>query len=195
MFVTPSCDGGFDGRHAEEVPEEHPARDTHALLGGGHSSRLPGGRSGIDAFVTQFAGKATIAGVGFAIDTAQVAEVIIGGTSVNVINGHTFRDWFTAPSDIDGTGSNDIIAIAESTTKLQINCLTMFSYPINLIRIYQYFSSVRIDADTENTAYTVIDIEGYSGLGVDAYELHADAVKEEAPLNRPFTWSNTQNTF
>ena len=158
MFIPIECDDGFDDCHAGVVTQEHPARDGRRF----------------DTFVTQFAGKAAVAIVDVVGDTSQVPIIIIGRAAIDMVNGHTLRNRFTAPSDIDGTGSNDIIAIAESTTKLQINCLTMFSYPINLIRIYQYFSSVWIDADTENTAYTVVDIEGYSGLGVDAYELHED---------------------
>ena len=112
-----------------------------------------------------------------------------------MIDGKTFSDWFTAPGDINGMGSKDALVFTKSIAELQINCLTMFSYPINLIRIYQYFSSVGIDADTENTAYTVIDIEGDTRFRAGSDVANLYAIKEEAPLNRPFTWSNTQNTF
>ena len=179
MFVTITCDDGFDIRHAGVVTQEHPS--------------LVGRR--IDAFVTQFAGKSAVAIVDVVGDTSEIPVVIVGRTAIDMVDGHTFRDWFTAPCYINSMGGKDALVYTKSIAELQINCFTVFPYRINLIRIYQYFSSVGIDANTDDAAYTVVDIEGYSGLGMHAYKLHADAVKEDAPLNSPFTWSNTQNTF
>lgn len=78
--------GGFEDGHTVEIAEE-----VRALDG-----------CGIDTFVAEFAEEATITVVDGIGDTAEVADKIVGGTSVDVIDRHTGRNLLIAPSDIDG---------------------------------------------------------------------------------------------
>ena len=104
VVVAVTRDMLFDKRHTVEIAEEHPAGDTCALLGGGHSSRLSGGRSGINTLVTEFAEEAAIAAVDGIGDTAEVTDEVVGGTSVDVVDSHAGRNLRDAPSHIDGMG-------------------------------------------------------------------------------------------
>ena len=86
MFIAIIRDGRSDFRHAEEVSEEHPALDG----------------SRVDALVTQFSEEAAVAIVDVVGDTSEIADIVIGGTAVDMVYGHTGRDRFTSPGDIDG---------------------------------------------------------------------------------------------
>ena len=88
VFVAIARDGGFEDGHTVEVAEEVGALDG----------------SGVYAFFAEFAEEATITVVDGIGDTAEVADKIVGGTSVDVIDGHTGRDLRVAPCHIDGMG-------------------------------------------------------------------------------------------
>ncbi len=88
VVVAPTRDILLDKRHTVEKAEE-----VRALNG-----------SGIDTLVAQFAEEAAIAMIDGIGDTAEVADVVISRASVDVVDGHTGRDLFVAPSHIDGMG-------------------------------------------------------------------------------------------
>ena len=132
--VAVFCDRRFYFRHAVVVAQEHPARDTRALLGGGRvwlerrsplllpfglpsqgnpPSRLSGGRSGIKALVTQYPQEATVTGVYLIGNTSEVADIVIGGTAVDMVYGHTGRNR-SSGSHPDGMGSKDLFLMTES---------------------------------------------------------------------------------
>ena len=94
----------FDKRHAVEIAEEVRAPDV----------------GGIDALVAQFAEEAPVAAIDGKGDTTEIADEVVGGTSVDVVDRLSGRDlliqvlcWHVrtfrlrvlfAPSDIDGMG-------------------------------------------------------------------------------------------
>ena len=86
VFVAVARDGGFEEGHTVEITQE-----VRTLDG-----------SSVEAFVAEFAEEAAIAIVVLIRDTTKVADVVVGGTSVDVIDGHTGRDLLVTPSDIDG---------------------------------------------------------------------------------------------
>ena len=182
VVVAVTRDILFDKRHAVEIAQEHPAGDTCALLGGGRSSRLSGGRSGINTLVTEFAEKASVAVVDSIGDAAEVGDEVVGGTSVDVVNRHIGRDLFIAPSDIDGMGCKDVFFTTKGITKLHIS---LFASPFISwswfckIRVHQYFSTIGIDTHTDNTTLAIVDIEGDVVFGAGGDIAHLNVVKEE----------------
>ena len=94
----------FDKRHAVEIAQEVGAPDV----------------GGINTLVAEFAEKTAVAAIDGTGDTSEVAEVVIGGTSVDVVDSHTGRDLRDAPSHIDGMGSKDSFHATESMPEVQI---------------------------------------------------------------------------
>ena len=82
----------FDKRHAVEIAQEVGAPDF----------------GGIDTLVAQFSKEAAIAAIDGKGDTTEIADVVVGGTSVDVVDGHTSGDLLVAPSHIDRTGSKEM---------------------------------------------------------------------------------------
>ena len=78
----------FDKRHAVEIAQEVGAPDV----------------GGIDTLVAQFAEEATIAAIDGQGDTTEIADEVVSGTSVDMVDSHTGRDLRVAPSHIDGMG-------------------------------------------------------------------------------------------
>ena len=179
VVVAETRDILLDKRHTVEIAQEHPAGDTCALLGGGRSSRLSGGRSGINTLVAEFAEKASVAVVDLIGDASEVADIVVGGHSVDMVDGHACGYLLIAPGDIDGMRGTDSFTITESMTELQILGFAVFLWPIYPIRIREYFLSVRIDADAYYPALAVVDIEGDVILGVRADIGDPHVVKEE----------------
>ena len=79
---------GLDYCHAVEIAQEVRAPNF----------------GGINTLVAQFAEKASIAVVDLIGDTAEIADKVVGGTSVDMVDSHTGRDLFIAPGDIDSMG-------------------------------------------------------------------------------------------
>ena len=181
MVVAETRDILLDKRHTVEIAEEHPAGDTCALLGGGHSSRLSGGRSGLDTLVTEFVEKASVALIERHGDTSEVADIVVGGTSVDMVDGHACGNLLVAPGHIDGMGRKDMFTATENLLELQIIGFAMAIFvPIILAcGIFQYFSTVEIDAHAYYATLAVVDIEGDVVFGVRADIAHLDVVKEE----------------
>ena len=102
MFVAVSRDGGFELGHTAEIAEE-----VRALDG-----------SGVYAFVADFAEETAIAVVDGIGDTAEVADVVIGGTSVDVVDSHTGRDLLVTPGYIYGMGSIDSFMMTKSILEI-----------------------------------------------------------------------------
>ena len=156
-------------RHTVEI-----AQEVRALNG-----------SGVDAFVAKFAEEAAIAFVDRIGDTAEVADKIVGGTSVDVIDRHTSRDLLIAPSDIDGMRSKDLFTTAKSMLEVQVPlfALRIVIYSRILARcrscIRQHFSSVGIDTYADDSSASAVDIEGDIGLGAGADIAHIDVVNKE----------------
>ena len=146
-------------------------------------SRLSGGRSGINTLVTEFAEEAPIAAIDSIGDAAEIADVVIGCTSVDVIDGHTSRDLFVAPSHIDGMGSKDIFTVTERMLELQIPLFALrivFTIRSGLARsIRQYFSTIGMDTYAYYPALSVVGVEGDVILGVRADIGDPHVVKEE----------------
>ncbi len=88
VVVAVTRDILFDKRHAVEIAQEVRAPDF----------------GGIDTLVAQFAEKASVAVVDSIGDAAEIADKVVGGTSVDMVDGHTGRDLRVAPSHIDGMG-------------------------------------------------------------------------------------------
>lgn len=135
---------GFELRHAVEIAEQHPPLD--------------GGR--IDADVLQFAQEAAVAGVDCAADAAEVADVVVGGAAVDVVDSHTGRDGLLAPSDIDRMGDEDVYVSAPGFSELKILRFAMLVHPIYPIRIDLHLAPIWIDADADDATVAVVDIEG-----------------------------------
>ena len=170
-------------RHAAVVTQEDPAGD-----GGG-----------IDALVAQFAEEATIAAIDGKGDTAEIADKVVGGTSVDVVDSHTGRDlliqvlyWHVrtfrlrvlfAPSDIDGMRGKEIFMVAESILKLQITLFALrivFTIRSGLARsIRQHFPTIGMDTYADHPALSVVGIEGDVILGVSSDICDTHVVKEE----------------
>ena len=154
-------------RHAAVVTQEDPAGD-----GGG-----------IDALVAQFAEEATIAAVDGIGDTAEVTDVVVGGTSVDVVDGHTGWDLFVAPCDIDGMGRKEIFMVAESILKLQITLFALrivFTIRSGLARsIRQHFPTIGMDTYADHATLAVVGIERDTILGVSSDICDPHVVKEE----------------
>ena len=164
----------FDVHHAVKVAEE--------------VGTLDGRR--VDALILQFMQETAVAIIDEIADAAKVADVVVGGAAVNVVDGHTGRDGFFAPCDIDGMGDEDLFAGIPWMSKLKIALLAIrIKFDLTVLtcstrRITQLFASVRIDADADDSAVSVVDIEGYAGVGVHVlsvvgHEFDTDVVEKK----------------
>ena len=162
-------DGGFELGHAVEIAQEVGTIDT----------------GGIKTSVSQYTIEASIAGVNRLGHTTEVADVVIGGTAVDMINGHASRYFFSAACTINSMCHEDMFATTESVLKNQIALLTLciiFSFGIRgrISRsIHIYFSPVREDTDTNYSTLAVVAIEGHTRLGASADIADEYVVKEE----------------
>ena len=152
-------------RHAVEIAEEVRAPDF----------------GGINTLVTEFAEKTSVAVVDLIGDTSEVTEVVVGGYSVDMVDGHVCGYLLVAPGDIDGMGGKDAHTMTESILELQIIGIAMAIFvPIILAcGILQHFPSVGIDAHTDDTTLAVVGVEGDVILGVRADIGDTHVVKEE----------------
>ena len=162
----------FELHHAVEVAEE--------------VRTLDGCR--IDVIVAEFAQEATVAGVDSTADAAEVADVVVGGAAVDVVNGHAGRDRFVTPGGIDGMGGKNKKVFAPGTSELEILRFAVLMRPIYPIRIDLYLAPVGIDADTDDAAVSVVDIERDTCfragvLSVEGYEFDTDVVEKKRFLN------------
>ena len=169
VLVAVTRDILFDKRHTVEIAQEVGTPDL----------------GWINTLVAEFAEKAPVAVVDLIGDTSEVADVVIGGTSVDVIDRHTGWNLLVAPSYIDRMGGKDIFTLAESILKLQIMLFALrivFSSRI-LVRcrsgIHQHFSSVGRDTHTDYPALAVVGVEGDVILGVRADIGDPHVVNEE----------------
>lgn len=152
-------------RHAVEIAQEVRAPDF----------------GGLDTLVAEFAEKASVSLIERHGDTSEVSDVVIGGTSVDMVDGHVSRDLLIAPGDIDGMGSKDMLTVSEGILELQIVVIAMAIFvPIILAcGIFQYFSTVEIDAHAYYATLAVVGVERDVGLGAGSDIAHLDVVKEE----------------
>lgn len=74
---------------------------------------------GIKTSVSQYTIEASIAGVNRLGHTTEVADVVIGCTSIDVVQGHSGRDS-TSGSHPDGMGSEDVFFVTKSMFENQI---------------------------------------------------------------------------
>ena len=165
VIVAVAGDMCFDKRHTVEIAEEVRAPDV----------------GGIDAVLAQFAEEAAIAAIDGKGDTAEIGNKVVGGTSVDMIDGHAGRDLLVTPSHIDGMGRKDMFTATENLLELQIVVIAMAIFvPIILAcGIFQYFSTVGIDAHAYYATLAVVGVEGDVILRVRADIAHLDVVKEE----------------
>ena len=129
MFVAIRCDGGFEFGHAVKVPKE--------------DSSVDAGR--IETFIAKFTEKASVAVIGVIIQYAQVLETVVRGHTVDMINGHPFRDH-TDPCAIDGMGDVNVYVMPPSIAEKQILLLGSVTPCFLHYRIDEYFAPVGIDA-------------------------------------------------
>ncbi len=83
---------GLDYCHTVEIAEEVRAPDF----------------GGINTHVTEFAEKAAVSLIERHGHTSEVAEVVVGSHSVDVVDGHAYGYLLVAPGDIDGMGRKDM---------------------------------------------------------------------------------------
>ena len=165
VLVAVSRDILLDKRHTVEVAQEVGTPDL----------------GWINTLVAEFAEKASVAAVDGIGDTSEVAEVVVSRTSVDVVDGHACGYLLIAPGDIYGMGRKDMFTLTESILELQIVVIAMAIFvPIILAcGIFQYFSTVGIDAHAYYATLAVVGVEGdvCLGAGSDIGNLHV--VKEE----------------
>ena len=156
-------------RHAVEIAQEVRAPDF----------------GGLDTLVAEFAEKASVAVVDGIGDTAEVTDIVVSRTPVDVVDRHTGRDLLVTPSHIDGMGSKDMFLMTESISEVQIPLFALGIVNILAILascrkcIHQYFSSIGIDTHTDNTTLAIVDIERDACFGAGSDIAHFDVVKEE----------------
>ncbi len=170
VIVAVTRDMLFDKRHTVEKAQEVRAPDF----------------GGINTLVTKFAEEASVAVVDSIGDTAEVSDVVIGGTSVNVVDSHTGRNVLVTPCDIDCMGRKDMFIESEGIPELQVLSTAMrivFSI-LNPHSILQHFPSVGIDTHTDYPALSVVGIEGDVILGVRADIGDPHIVKEEGRVDQ-----------
>ena len=134
---------------------------------------------GVKSSVAEHTKEAAIATIDCIGDTSEVADTVVGGTAVDVVDSHACWDVFSSPCDIDGVRRLDCFSFAESIPELEIHSLTMLIFPIYFVRIHYRLSSVGIDADAEDAALAVVDIERDTSLGTGADIANTHIVKEE----------------
>ena len=96
-FITILGDSWFYFRHTVEIAQEDGTVDTGC----------------VKTLVTQLPQEATVAIVYLIGDTSEVADIVIGGTAVDMVYGHTGRDR-SSGSHPDGMGSEDLFLMTES---------------------------------------------------------------------------------
>ena len=109
VVVAETRDILLDKRHTVKVTQEVRAPDF----------------GGINTLVAEFAEKASVAVVDLIGDTSEVSDVVIGGTSVDMVDRLTGRDLLVTPGDIDGMGSKDMLTMTEGILALQIPLLAL----------------------------------------------------------------------
>ena len=162
---------GLELHHAVEIAEE--------------VRTLDGGR--VDAFVLQFMQKAAVSVIDEIADAAQVADVVVGGATVDVVNGHAGRDRFVAPGDIDGMGDKDVQMWSPRVSELLVLRFAMAVFSMlefDPVWVYKHLSAIRIDADADDAAVSVVDIERDTCfragvLSVVGHELDTDVVEKK----------------
>lgn len=92
VVVAVTRDILLDKRHTVEIAQEVRAPDV----------------GGINTLVAEFAEKASVALIERHGDTSEVADIVVGGTSVDVVDGHAGWDLLVTPSDIYGMGRKDM---------------------------------------------------------------------------------------
>ena len=97
VAVAVFCDRRFVIRHSVEVTQEICALNVRRL----------------NAIFTQFPKEATIAVIDSIRNATKVANVVIGGTSVDMVDGHTLRDC-SAGSHINSMCSEDVFFVTKS---------------------------------------------------------------------------------
>ena len=153
-------------RHAVEVAKQYGTVDAHR----------------IEARFFQFAQEAAIATIDGITDTPEIFETVVGGAAVDMVDGHTGRDW-SYPRDIHGSRSEDAFPSSESMSELEILIIATtltISTILHSIRINQHFLSVRIHSNTDDASVSVIDIERDVRYGVNAHEFDEDIVVIES---------------
>lgn len=167
VIVAEMRDILLDKRHAVEIAQEVGALDF----------------GWINTLVTEFAEKASVAAIDGKGDTTEIADKVVGGTSVDVVDSHAGRNLRDAPSHIDGMGSKEIFMVAESILKLQITLFALrivFTIRSGLARsIRQYFSTIGMDTYADHATLAVVGIERDTGFRAGADVAHLDVVKEE----------------
>lgn len=136
---------------------------------------------GLDTMVAQFGEEAAVAAIDGIGHTSEVAEVVIGGTSVDMVDGHTGRDFLVTPSHIDGMGSKDLFTRTESSSELQIFGFAVrigFSI-LNPRSIRHFFPSGGIDTHASHTTVSEVDIERDTCFGARSDIAHLHIVEEE----------------
>ncbi len=155
---------GLDYCHTVEIAEEVRAPDF----------------GGINTLVAEFAEEAPVAVVDGIGDTAEVTDIVVGSTSVDMVDSHTGRDGFVAPGDIDGMGSKDAFVVPPCVSESKIIFLAVMIVAVICSRsIAQFFASVGIDANADDAAVAVVGIERDVGFGVRADIGDPHVVKEE----------------
>ena len=152
-------------RHAVEIAQEVRAPDF----------------GWINTLVAEFAEEAAVAAVDGTGDTAEVTDIVVGSHSVDVVDSHASRDLLVTPCYIDRMGGKEIFMVAEGILELQIVVLAMaIFFPIILAcGIFQYFSTVEIDAHAYYATLAVVGVEGDVGLGAGSDIAHLHVIKEE----------------
>ena len=165
VVVAPTRDILFDKRHTVEIAQEVRAPDF----------------GGLDTLVAQFSKEAPVAAIDGKGDTTEIADEVVSGTSVDMVDSHTGRDLRDAPSHIDGMGSKDMFTATESILELQILSIAMRVGFSALYRscVLQHFSTVGIDAHAYYATLAVVGVEGDVILGVRADIGDPHVVKEE----------------
>lgn len=158
----------FELHHAVEIAEE--------------VRTLNGGR--VDALILQFMQKAAVSVIDEIADAAQVADVVVRGAAVDVVNGHAGRDGFVTPGGIDGMGGKNKKVFAPGTSELEILRFAVLMRPIYPIRINLYLAPVGIDADADDAAVAVVDIERDTCfragvLSVEGHKFDTDVVEKK----------------
>lgn len=168
VAVAVFCDRSFDIRHAVEVTQEDSPVDTGC----------------VKTLISQPPKEATVTDVDGIGDASEVADIVIGRTTVDMVYGHTGRDS-TSGSHPYSMGSKYLFKPSERALKMEISpfalcIICIFTICVSsLIRIRIYFSSVRINAHAKYATFAIVAIEGDSCFGAGADIAHAYVVKEE----------------
>ena len=165
VLVAETRDILLDKRHTVEIAQEVRTPDV----------------GGLDTLVAEFAEKTAVSLIERHGDTSEVADVVVGSHSVDMVDGHACGYLLIAPGDIYGMRGKYMFALTEGILELQIVVLAMAIFvPIILAcGIFQHFPSVGIDAHAYYATLAVVGVEGDVILGVRAYIGDPHVVKEE----------------